>query len=155
MEDALPMNLRFEEAQESLLPFLQVIEDEAYPEPWTTGMFREEIRNQHSYFYAAYLADQLVGYAGFWLLLDDAHITTVTTEKEFRGQGIGREQMDFLIAKARQLDARRMTLEVRPTNTPARKLYARLGFHEIGLRKGYYAKSGEDALVLELKLEDA
>ncbi len=153
MEDALPTKLRFEEAKETLLPFLQVIEDEAYPEPWTTGMFREEIRNHHSFFYVAYNQEKLVGYAGFWLLLDDAHITTVTTQKELRGRGYGREQMLHLITKAHQLDARRMTLEVRPSNTAARSLYDRLGFHEIGIRKGYYAKSGEDALVLELQME--
>ena len=83
--------LHYSSAQEDLLPRLQVIEDEAYPEPWTTGMFREEMRNKNSYFYVAYDAETLVGYAGFWLLIDDAHVTTVTTRHDLRGQGYGRE----------------------------------------------------------------
>lgn len=145
--------LRFQPAEASLLPRLQVMEDEAYPEPWTTGMFREEIRNRNSYFYVAYDEDLLVGYAGFWLLIDDAHITTVTTKHDLRGQGYGREQMLHLIAQATRLDAHRMTLEVRPTNAAALQLYKRLGFSQIGLRKGYYPKSGEDALVLELRFD--
>lgn len=153
MSNALPSKLRFEPAQEALLSQLQAIEDEAYPEPWTTGMFREELRNRHSSFFLAYHEETLVGYAGFWLLLDDAHITTITTEKSFRGQGFGYEQLTHLIAHAKRLDARRMTLEVRPTNTPALHLYDRFGFEQIGIRRGYYQKSGEDALVLELRLD--
>ena len=144
--------LRYAPAQEDLLAQLQVIEEEAYPEPWTTGMFREEIRNINSYFFLAYDQEILVGYSGFWLLVDDAHITTVTTRHDLRGQGYGLEQMVHLINKATQLDAHRMALEVRPSNTAARKLYANLGFSEIGLRRGYYTKTKEDALVLELRL---
>ncbi len=153
MSDAPLLRLRYKAAQNEMLPHLQVIEDEAYPEPWTTGMFREEMRNQHSHFYCAYHDDALVGYAGFWLLLDDAHITTITTRLELRGQGYGREQMQHLIERAREVNAQRMSLEVRPSNTAARQMYTQFGFTEIGIRKEYYAKSREDALVLELRFD--
>lgn len=147
--------LRYEQLTEELIPVLQLIEDEAYPEPWTTGMFREETRNKNSFFYVAYIKDTLIGYSGFWLLVDDAHITSVTVASPYRGHGYGREQMAHLITQARSLDARTITLEVRESNLPARTMYAGFGFKDIGIRKGYYAKSREDAIVMQLPLSSA
>lgn len=144
--------LRYEPLTDHLIPVLEVIEHEAYPEPWTTGMFREEIRNKNSFFYVAYLNNTLIGYSGFWLLVDDAHITTVTVEAEYRGQGYGHEQMAHLITQARTLKAHTLTLEVRESNITAHKMYTGFGFEKIGIRKGYYAKSKEDAIIMQLKL---
>jgi [ribosomal protein S18]-alanine N-acetyltransferase len=144
--------LHYEMLTKALIPKLEIIEGEAYPEPWTTGMFREEMRNKHSYFYLAYLNDTLIGYSGFWLLLDDAHITSVTVSNEHRGNGFGREQMDHLIENARTQGAVTVTLEVRHSNTTAYTMYTSFGFTEIGIRKGYYTKSKEDAIVMQLQL---
>ncbi|MFP6614916.1 MAG: ribosomal protein S18-alanine N-acetyltransferase [Candidatus Hydrogenedentota bacterium] len=144
--------LRYEKLTEDLIPVLQLIEDEAYPEPWTTGMFRDETRNKNSFFYVAYIRDILIGYSGFWLLLDDAHITSVTVESDHRGCGYGREQLSHLIELARTHEALTITLEVRESNLTARTMYLDFGFKDIGFRKGYYAKSGEDAIVMQLSL---
>ena len=65
------------------------IEKEAYPEPWTAGMFREEIRSKRSFFYTAWLGDSLIGYSGFWLVLDEGHITSLTVRRDYRGYGYG------------------------------------------------------------------
>ena len=147
-------HLRYESLSDSLIPILQEIEHEAYPEPWTGGMFRDEMRNQHSYFFVAYLADELIGYSGYWLLVDVAHVTTVTVSNEQRGNGLGREQMRHLIQSATEVGAKTMTLEVRESNATAINLYNGFGFKQIGRRRGYYSKSGEDALVMELSLEN-
>lgn len=145
--------LRYEPLYEALIPVLMEIEEEAYPEPWTTGMFREEMRNRSSYFYVVYCDETLIGYCGFWLLIDDAHVTSVTVAEAYRGEGYGREQMNHLIAVARAKAAVTMTLEVRESNTPAREMYNDFGFEQIGVRKGYYGRSGEDAIVMRLPLD--
>ncbi|MFP6584055.1 MAG: ribosomal protein S18-alanine N-acetyltransferase [Candidatus Hydrogenedentota bacterium] len=146
-------HLHYEQLTDTLIPALQEIEHEAYPEPWTGGMFRDEIRNNNSHFFIAYLGDQLIGYSGFWLLIDVAHVTTVTVSQEHRGNGFGREQMHHLIKEATKFEARSLTLEVRESNATARTMYEHFGFKKIGLRRGYYAKSKEDAIVMEMLLD--
>lgn len=144
--------LTFLPLQEEYLEQILDVEMEAYPEPWTVGMFREEIRNKRSYFFVALAEDEFVGYAGFWLVLDEAHITSVTVADDYRGRGYGREQVIHLLEKALELGARSATLEVRPSNHPARKLYDSLGFRAVGMRKGYYSKTNEDAVVMMKEL---
>ena len=124
------------------------IEKEAYPEPWTVGMFREEMRSARSHFYVAFVNGTLVGYSGFWLVLDEAHITSLTVAVEHRGAGYGREQLIHLLGVGEEKEVRAYTLEVRESNLPARKLYESAGFRAVGLRKGYYSVTQEDAVVM-------
>lgn len=140
--------IRFVRLEESHVPQLLPIEKEAYPDPWSAGMFRDEYKNPRSYFYVAYAGETLMGYGGFWLVLDEAHVTSVTISREYRGRGYGRALTRFLLDKAVEEGARRATLEVRRSNKRAYKLYSTLGFREAGVRKGYYPKSGEDAIVM-------
>ncbi len=129
---------------EAILP----IEAEAYPEAWTVGMFRDEMRSQRSYFRVIFAGETLIGYCGYWLVLDEAHITSVTVAQAFRGQGYGREQLTHLLEAAREQGAVLATLEVRESNLPAKSLYENIGFRRVGLRKGYYSKTNENALVM-------
>jgi ribosomal-protein-alanine N-acetyltransferase len=101
-----------------------------------------------SHFDCAFLDGVLVGYAGFWLVLDEAHITSVTVRRDCRRQGLGRQLLTHLLDVAQNLDVRRATLEVRVSNVAAQRLYEGFGFEIIGRRKGYYAKTQEDALVM-------
>jgi len=140
--------VRFEEMTEEHLETVLAIEREAYPEPWTRGMFQEEIRNRLSYIYVARREEELVGHCGFWLVLEEAHITTVAVEKNHRGTGVGRRFMEFLLTKAREVGARYATLEVRVSNTRARKLYEDFGFCEVAVRPKYYPITKEDAVVM-------
>ncbi len=132
------------------LPSILDIEREAYPDPWSQGMFHQEIGKSISHFYLAFLEDTLVGYAGFWLLLDEAHVTKVTIAARFRGQGLGRSLMELLLERARQLGATTVRLEVRERNTAARTLYESQGFSPIRIRKGYYARSNESAIEMAM-----
>lgn len=129
------------------------IEVEAYPEPWSRSMFREEIRNDRSYFTAALRDGEFIGYSGFWLVLDEAHITSVTVARTFRGLGYGRAQTQHLLDVARDRGVRLVTLEVRDSNASARKLYESFGFTAVGVRKGYYSKTHEDAIVMTKELD--
>ncbi|MHB1415319.1 MAG: ribosomal protein S18-alanine N-acetyltransferase [Chloroflexota bacterium] len=90
----------------------------------------------------------IVGYAGLWLMVDEAHITTIAVRPEYRGQGLGELLMVGLIDTAMELDARWVTLEVRVSNTVAQNLYKKYTFHGEGVRKGYYSDNHEDALIM-------
>ncbi len=140
--------LRFEPIAVEHLRRILDIEVEAYPEPWTEGMFRDEIRNNFSRFFVALLDEVLVGYGGFWLVVDEAHITSVTVRDIYRGRGFGRRLVEHLLQEAEDAGARIATLEVRVSNLRARNLYLQYGFRPVGLRKNYYPKSNEDAIVM-------
>jgi [ribosomal protein S18]-alanine N-acetyltransferase len=146
--------LRFMEFERTHLRDVMTIELEAYPDPWAEGMFLDELRSARSHFYVVYLDDVLIGYGGFWLVLDEAHITSVTIGEDYRGQGYGKQLVVFLLDLARKVGARLATLEVRASNTRARNLYLNTGFRPVGVRKKYYPKSGEDAVVMLKELDE-
>jgi ribosomal-protein-alanine N-acetyltransferase len=145
---SITTGLRFVPIAEEHLEAIMAIEQEAYPEPWTVRMFEDEIRSERSYFFVGFLDDTLAAYGGFWLVLDEAHITSVAVRDTFRGRSYGRQLMDFLLAEAVDAGARHATLEVRVSNLRARNLYVSLGFRPVGVRKGYYPKNNEDAIVM-------
>ncbi len=91
---------------------------------------------------------QIVGYGGIWLSEDEAHITTIASAPEVRGQGIGELLLNSLIDLALELDARFMTLEVRVSNRIAQNLYRKYGFEVRGTRPRYYTDNNEDALIM-------
>jgi len=90
----------------------------------------------------------IVGFAGFWVMADEAHITNVAVRKSHRRQGIGELLLISMIDLATELKAHILTLEVRASNIAAQSLYRKYGFTRGGLRPGYYADNREDALVM-------
>jgi [ribosomal protein S18]-alanine N-acetyltransferase len=90
----------------------------------------------------------IVGYAGIWVMTDEAHITTIASHPDVRGQGVGELLLVALIHRAIEIGARWMTLEVRATNSVAQNLYRKYTFKEMGVRRRYYSDNGEDALVM-------
>ena len=90
----------------------------------------------------------IVGYAGLWLMTDEAHITTIAVDPDFQGNGLGELLLVALIDRARQIGARWLTLEVRVSNEVAQRLYEKYTFKEMGVRRRYYSDNGEDALVM-------
>ncbi len=89
-----------------------------------------------------------MGYAGLWLMSDEAHITTIAVHPKYRGEGIGELLLVQIIDSARDIGARWLTLEVRKSNQIAQALYQKYTFREMGLRRRYYSDDGEDALVM-------
>src|SRR5687767_12146159 len=87
----------------------------------------------------------VVGYGGMWLEVDEAHVTSVAVHPACRGRGLGELLMLSLMDVAVRMGARFVTLEVRVSNTVARALYEKLGFHEAGIRPRYYTDNNEDA----------
>lgn len=125
------------------------VERSAFLTPWSRDAFVSEVAdNDLACYLVAEQGREVIGYAGCWIIFDEAHVTNVAVLPAWRGRGVGAGLMAALIAVAKKLGARRMTLEVRPANLAARRLYDRLGFAAYGLRPGYYADTGEDALIM-------
>lgn len=125
------------------------IERVSFPTPWTRHSFQNEIyNNDFAYYYVALNGRQVIGYAGMWIILDEAHVTNVAVHQDYRGRRLGEILLRVLMQEAVYLGADRMTLEVRVSNLSARRLYERLGFVSAGVRKGYYNDNREDAIIM-------
>ncbi|MCY3802437.1 MAG: ribosomal protein S18-alanine N-acetyltransferase [Chloroflexi bacterium] len=90
----------------------------------------------------------VVGFAGIWFMVDEAHITTVAIDPDWRGRGLGELLLLALIEKSIAINASLITLEVRVSNDIAQRLYYKYGFYSNGVRPRYYSDNGEDALVM-------
>lgn len=154
------------------------IEQVAFPTPWSARAYRYEIsENKHSTMLVirpAVVASgplerwvhrtlgrqnvarrlklakpgPVLGYAGFWLLVDEAHICTIAVHPQWRGRGLGELLLLALIERGIELGAHRATLEVRVSNRIAQELYAKYGFEIVSRRKGYYSDNNEDAYIM-------
>lgn len=125
------------------------IEEIVHPRPWSMALFLSELAQGPSrVWYVAKVGSRVVGYAGLMLVDEDGHITNVAVAPAWQGHRIGRRLVHALAVAARARGARNLTLEVRVGNTPAQRLYQAFGFAPAGIRKGYYAETGEDALIM-------
>ena len=118
--------------------------------PWDEASVRSELTNKLSLWLVALDADEVVGYVGSQTVLQEADMMNIAVADSHRRRGIARMLVLELI---RQLDAYQLTLEVRASNAPAIALYETLGFRQVGLRKNYYQKPKENALILRKEWE--
>jgi [ribosomal protein S18]-alanine N-acetyltransferase len=139
--------------QESDLPAVMAIETRAYEFPWTEQIFRDCFRSGYSGI-ALWQEQQLLGYGMLSSAVGEAHLLNVAVDPALQSQGLGKRLVLRLIDLARWHRAERLFLEVRRSNVRAMRLYARLGFNEIGERKSYYPgrKTREDAIVMAMEL---
>ncbi len=139
------------------LDLIHYIERMTFPTPWSKRSLQAQLdpENKHAYLYLIFSdesEEEVLGYAGYYMHLDEAEILNIAVLEEARRAGVGRKLLRYLLQEARKCGALRITLEVRESNLPAQKLYYSLGFQKCGIRKGYYDKPREDALILELVL---
>lgn len=124
------------------------LEAQCFRTPWSFNSLLGELSNSVAYYIVAVDEDVVCGYAGMWVLFDEAHMTNIAVEQGHRNRGIARRMILRLMKAALKKGAERMTLEVRETNHTAQRLYASLGFGFAGIRKRYYTDTGENALIL-------
>jgi ribosomal-protein-alanine N-acetyltransferase len=126
------------------------IEEASFTNPWTREMYDAELKNQGvSYVYLARRPDrQAVGFCSFRRVVDELHINNLAVLPGDRRGGAGTALLDHVLREGARLGAARATLEVRRSNEPARMLYQRFGFSVAGIRRGYYTKPVEDAIIL-------
>jgi ribosomal-protein-alanine N-acetyltransferase len=138
------------------LPAVMEIEEVSFPSPWSIDTYRRELTTRNgSYWVVRPGVDQpglprVLAYAGMWILGEEAHITSIATHPEWRQRQLGEWLIIKLVDVARSHGVSAMTLEVRIRNYPALALYEKLGFVAVGLRRGYYQDTGEDARLLTL-----
>ncbi|MGD0018210.1 MAG: ribosomal protein S18-alanine N-acetyltransferase [Candidatus Limnocylindrales bacterium] len=131
------------------LAAVQEIEQESFTTPWPPHAYRSEIENNRlAHYLVARHGDRIVGFAGIWLMVDEAHITTFAVRRTWRRQGVGERLLIALLDLAEARGAREATLEARPSNHPARRLYEKYGFALVGVRPHYYSDDNEDALIM-------
>lgn len=116
--------------------------------PWSLNSLKSELTNDVAHYVVALDGDLVVGYAGTWVMFDEAHVTNIAVDPAYRCRGVATGMIVWLMGLALKLGAERMTLEVRETNHNAQRLYASLGFAYAGTRKHYYTDTGENALIL-------
>jgi ribosomal-protein-alanine N-acetyltransferase len=130
------------------LPAVVAIEDESYTVPWSESTFRGLLRRRDAEMVVAVSGDAVIGYAAFWCVVDQGELGNVAVSTRWRGRGLGGRLLDEVIRRAARRGIVEVFLEVRPTNTVARRLYERFGFTTVGRRRNYYQQPVEDALVL-------
>jgi ribosomal-protein-alanine N-acetyltransferase len=131
------------------IPAVHAIESASFPTPWPPYAFRGELEtNRMAHYLVVRAGARIVAYAGIWLMVDEAHVTTFAVLPAYRRRGIGGRLLSEVIELAAQLGATVVTLEVRLSNAGARRLYQQFGFRPVGVRPRYYSDNGEDALIM-------
>jgi ribosomal-protein-alanine N-acetyltransferase len=125
------------------------VERASFPVPWPAYALRQELEtNRLARYLVARVDDEIIAYAGLWMMVDEAHITTFAVLPAWRRQGVGARLLLAQLHLAIELGATLATLEVRLSNIEARRLYERFGFRPVGVRPHYYSDNGEDALIM-------
>lgn len=128
------------------------IERRSFPAPWSYEMLLRECSNAEWPPLVATVRQTVAGYLFATSVLDEVTVQTIAVDAAYRRHGIARTLFEVLLQKARGDEARTVLLEVRESNLPARNLYRKLGFTEVGLRRNYYRNPDDDALLLTLEL---
>jgi [ribosomal protein S18]-alanine N-acetyltransferase len=130
------------------------IEQRVFVQPWSRSFFEKELSASQARCVVATLDDEpapIVGYSIAWRVLDELHLLNVAVHPDHRGGSIGRRLVTDVLESGLVTGGRVVYLEVRAGNVAGRRLYRRLGFRDLGIRRGYYGP-GQDAIVMECRL---
>ncbi len=156
-----PVNYKHE-LQNRLAHYLVVCDEEKTVEPVAVQAVPKkglslvitrvrELFNQSRFFGNELLSSSrqyILGFTGFWIMADEAHVINIAVRESYRHQGIGELLLISAVDLAAKLKARIITLEVRASNTTAQALYSKYGFAQVGLHRGYYIDNREDAILM-------
>ncbi len=131
------------------------IERMTFSLPWSEQGFLSSLQSQDTVYLTVRQKGKLIAYCGFLQSFEEADITNVAVHPDFRGKGIGYTMLCELMERGRKRGVERYTLEVRAGNAHAIRLYRKLGFESIGIRKNFYEKPKEDAVIMWTQSEDA
>ena len=126
---------------------LLYINSNSFEHPWSKESFISEITNKFSHYLGVKLNGKLVGYICIWLIIDEAHITNIAINPDYRKQGLASKLLKATLRLCYEEKIDGITLEVRKSNLAARNLYKKFGFEEESIRKNYY-ENGEDAIIM-------
>lgn len=131
------------------IPAVLAVDRLSFPTPSNELLYISELSsNSLAHYHVLAAEDRVIGHAGFWLIADEVHISTIAVHPDERGRGRGEWLLLNLLLEACALDPLLVTLEVRTGNHTAQNLYRKYRFEEVGLRKRYYRDTGEDAILM-------
>lgn len=125
-----------------------LLEKEIFTMPWSENGFLTSLQSEDTLYLVVRRKHELIGYCGFLQSFDEADIMNVAVSPAYRGKGVGYAMLAELMRRGRERGVARYTLEVRTGNVSAIRLYHRLGFEDAGIRKNFYEKPHEDALIM-------
>ena len=135
------------------VPQVAQLEKECFHDPWSENSIASELKNPLSLWLVAVDGQQVAGYVGSQSVMGEADMMNIAVSAKFRRMGIAQELVERLVALLREKDVCSLTLEVRASNEPAKALYGKLGFSQVGRRPNYYRNPKEDALILRKEWE--
>lgn len=125
------------------------LEKVLFSDPWTYENYLYELNdNPYSNLYIIKNDQDIIGYAGLWVLFEQGQITTIGINPKYQKQGYGKILLEYLINQAKAKEAETISLEVRVSNDTAIALYEKYGFITINIRKAYYQDNYEDAYLM-------
>jgi ribosomal-protein-alanine N-acetyltransferase len=136
----VPMN-------ETHLKDLALLEKQCFSVPWSENALRMELTKENSRFFVAVIKNEVLGYIGANNVLGEVYIDNIAVFSNFRGLGVATTLLNHLISVSKEEKCDLVTLEVRESNTIARKLYEKLGFKNVGVRKNFYDQPKEDGII--------
>ncbi|MGR9047636.1 ribosomal protein S18-alanine N-acetyltransferase [Halobacillus faecis] len=130
------------------------VEKASFAVPWSGETFKKEMEdNPYAHYYVVENEDEIIGYCGLWLIIDEAHVTNIAIHPDHRGNKYGEHLFRHTCNEAIEHGAIQLSLEVRVSNTAAQHMYRKFGMVPGGIRKRYYSDNGEDALVMWVGLK--
>ena len=144
------LSIKIKPMEKSDIDSVIAIEEKAYgPHHWSKESFMGELSNELAKYFSVFSENgDLIAYCGCWQILEEAHITNIAVDPNFRQKHIGEAMLKTIIDECYKNMAKYITLEVRVGNKPAIGLYEKYGFKSLGTRKGYYQDNNEDALIM-------
>lgn len=133
---------------ESDISQVALIEEKSFSTPWSEKSFGDSIENKDTLFLVACEGGVIKGYCGMYISLEEGSITNIAVTPEFRQEGIASLIINELLTMSHIRNVKKIFLEVRISNDAAIALYAKFGFERVGLRKKFYEKPKEDALIM-------
>ena len=142
------MQYRIIDIEEKHIEQIKQLEKKCFSVPWTDEQLRAQLPDKMHVFIIAESDERVLGYVGMMYVLDEGYISNVAVDPECRRMGIADALITELINRANSLELSFVTLEVRESNEPAKALYNKHGFSEVGVRKNYYSFPTENAILM-------
>lgn len=134
-------------AQEDLRQVAE-IESQIFSLPWSEKAFEESLNNRNTLYIVAKEKEKVLGYTGMYISFQEGNITNIAVNPDYRRKKIGLKLISEILKRAKQIGVTDVILEVRETNVAAISLYEKMGFEEAGIRKNFYEKPLENAIIM-------
>ena len=144
-------NIEFERMNQSHISNVAEIERQCFSKPWSENAIAAELENDSADYYVGKLCGEVIGYIGMHCAADECYVANVGVLKKYRRMGVGSALIKYAADTAQQMKMSFISLEVRPSNTEAVRIYERFGFEKVGLRKNFYSEPKEDGLIMTLR----